>query len=368
MTQTVSAALARKLSAGQEEQSDKPRSILRALRLAFARAAGDRLQLPLTVIGAKQSNRTPDMLAGPVGEDWLLLQFVNGDGGSAAVCMDLGTVSAIVQVQTIGEVMADDPAPRAFTHTDGAMVAPLVEQVLVRATELVDVPVDQVSLTGYEFTSRLSDLRTMSLAMTEDTYRVFDLTVELGGGLRQGQISVFLPDNPVKDEDDIALEDAGPNLEQASGVLRAELNTVICRMTLPLASLSHLVVGDLLPLMGSRLDRAEVLTIDRMRTAIGRLGQCGGMRAVRLNEYAPLTALTQSEAEEFLEARRSVVPHHEPDMTAQPEMSQMPVPFDPIAPGDIETKMNFADSDQMVAEISQLAGLSTATTDPNNSG
>ncbi|WP_170351330.1 FliM/FliN family flagellar motor C-terminal domain-containing protein [Ruegeria atlantica] len=366
MSQTVSAALARKLSAGQEEQGDKPRSILRALRLAFARAAGDNLQLPLVVIGAKQSNRTPDMLAGPVGEDWLMLQFMNSDGISAAVCMDLGAVSAIVQVQTIGEVMAGDPAPRAFTHTDGAMVAPLVEQVLARSVELVDAPLDQSSLLGYEFSTRLADLRTLSLAMVEDTYRVFDLTVELGGGLRQGQISVFLPDHLAEQEGEVRQEDTGPNLEQASDVLRAELNTVICRMTLPLASLSDLAVGDVLPLTGSRLDRAQVLTIDRARAAVGRLGQCGGMRAVRLNECAPLTALTQSEAEEFLEARSPVASHQEPDMPAQPEMSQMPVPFGSIAPEDLETNLNFADSDQMVAEISQLAGLSTPTTDPNN--
>ncbi len=365
MTQTVSAALTRKLSVGQEEQGDKPRSVLRALRLAFARAAGDRLQLPMVVIGARQSHRTPDLLADQLGEDWLLLQFVDGDGMSAAICMDLGAVSAIVQVQTIGEVMADEPAPRTFTHTDGAMVAPLVEDALARAVDLVEAPVDQSSLSGLEFSTRLADLRTLSLAMVEDAYRVFDLTVELGGGLRQGQISVFLPDRVAEDADENTQEDTGPNLEQASGVLRAELNTVICRMSLPLASLSHLKTGDVLPLTGARLDRAEVLTIDRNRAAIGRLGQCGGMRAVRLNEYAPLTALTHSEAEEFLEARSTTTPQSDPDMPPPTEPARMPVAFDPGATSDIESNLNFADSDQMVAEISQLAGLKLSDTDPD---
>ncbi|WP_170404396.1 FliM/FliN family flagellar motor C-terminal domain-containing protein [Ruegeria arenilitoris] len=366
MTQTVSAALARKLSVGQEEQGDKPRSILRALRLAFARAAGERLQLPMVVIGAKQSYRTPDVLADQVGEDWLLLQFVTDDGASAAICMDLGAVSAIVQVQTIGEVLADEPSPRAFTHTDGAMVAPLVEDALVRAVDLVEAPGDQSSLSGFEFTARFADLRTFSLAMVEDTYRVFDLTVELGGGLRQGQISVFLPDPSAEDADEVTQEDTGPNLEQASGVLRAELNTVICRMSLPLASLSQLKVGEVLPLTGSRLDRAEVLTIDRTRAAVGRLGQCGGMRAVRLNEYAPLTALTQSEAAEFLDARATATSQPEMDKTTRTDTSQMPVAFYPGASSDIGPNLNFADSDQMVAEISQLAGLKLSDTDPGN--
>lgn len=364
MTQTVSAALARKLSVGQEEQGEKPRSILRALRLAFARAAGERLQLPMVVIGAKQSCRTPDALADQVGEDWLLLRFVDGDGMSAAICMDLGAVSAIVQVQTIGEVMAVEPMPRAFTHTDGAMVAPMVEDALARAVDLVEAPRDQSCLSGLEFATRLADLRTLTLAMVEDAYRVFDLTVELGGGPRQGQISVILPDPSTGDADEVAQEVTGPNLEQASGVLRAELNTVICRMSLPLASLSHLKVGDALPLTGSRLDRAEVLTIDRTRAAIGRLGQCGGMRAVRLNEYAPLTALTQSKAAEFLEARSTAKPQSETDKPTRTGISHMPAAFDPGATSDIESSLNFADSDQIVAEISQLAGLKPPDTDP----
>jgi flagellar motor switch protein FliM len=366
MTQTVSAALVRKLSVGQEEQGDKPRSVLRALRLAFARAAGERLQLPMVVIGARQSHRTPDVLAEQIGEDWLLMQFVDEDGMSSAICMDLGAVSAIVQVQTIGHVMADEPTPRAFTHTDGAMVAPLVEDAFARAVDLVETPGDQSSLSGMEYSARLADLRTLSLAMAEDAYRVFDLTVELGGGLRQGQISVILPDRTTENAEEVTQEDIGPNLEQASGVLRAELNTVICRMSLPLASLSQLKVGDVLPLTGSRLDRAEVLTIDRNRAAIGRLGQCGGMRAVRLNEYAPLTGLTQSEAEEFLEARTPATP--ESDIPLPTEIPQVPVPFDPGVTSDIGPDLNFTDSDQMVAEISQLAGLKLSDTDPGGLG
>ncbi|WP_420586529.1 FliM/FliN family flagellar motor C-terminal domain-containing protein [Ruegeria sp.] len=366
MTQTVSAALARKLSVGQEEQGDKPRSVLRALRLAFARAAGDRLQLPLVVIGAKQSCCTPDALPDRVAEDWLLLRFADDQGLSAAVCMDQGAVSAIVQVQTIGEVMADDPLPRLFTHTDAAMAAPLAEEALSRAVALVDAPADQTCLSGYEFAARLGDLRTMSLALAEDAYRVFELTLELGGGVRQGRISVFLPERLEVEGEVVAEAETGPNLEQASGVLRAELNTVICRMSLPLAALSHLAVGDVVPLAGARLERAEVLTIDRTRAAIGRLGQCGGMRAVRLNEYASLTALTQTEAEDFMEARSSVMASEPPP--APTGISQVPAAFDTAIADDLETGLNFADSDQMVAEISQLAGLSPADTDLGRDG
>lgn len=357
--------MARKLSAGQEEQGEKPRSVLRALRLAFARTAGDRYQLPLTVIGAKQSHRTPDALVQGIRADWLLLQFGNAEGMAAAICMDMGAVSAIVQVQTIGQVLAGEPDARAYTDTDAALVAPLVEEALSRAVGLVEASADQASLSGYEFRARLGDLRTLSLALVEDAYRVFELTVELGGGLRQGQVSVLLPDLPAEtDEDEADLAEAGPNLEQASGVVRAELNTVISRMSLPLATLSSLSVGDVLPLTGSRLDRAEILTIDRGRAAIGRLGQCGGMRAVRLNEYTSVAALEQSELPEFLEARSAGSPPETLEDAIQTAPTQAVVPLGVDGLGDVDPGLSFDSPDKMVAEISQLAGLTGLEDEP----
>ncbi len=369
MTQTVSAALARKLSVGQQEQGDKPRSVLRALRLAFARAAGERLQLPLSVIGAKSSCRDPDALTGIVGEDWLLLQFDSGERASAVICMDPGVVSAVVQVQTIGEVVQGVPSPRAFTDTDAAMVAPLVEDALSRAVSLVDSPGDQLSLSGFEFASRLAHRRALSLAMVEDAYQIFELTVELGGGLRQGQISVILPVQPAENDDFATQNEViGPNLEQASGVLRAELNTVICKVSLPLAALPRLQPGDVLPLAGSRLDRAEILTIDQTRVAIGRLGQCGGMRAVRLNEYRPVPAFSQPDTEGFLETHSPTRLQTEPDVPAMAKEPLASASFEPNAAEDLEASLNFADSDQMVAEISQLAGLAPVGEDANDVG
>ena len=355
MAHPVNTALARKLTAGQEEQGDKPRSVLRALRLATARAAGDRFQLPLSVIGAKQSARSADTLDGFAGDDWLLLQFANAEGVCASVCLDIGAVSAIVQVQTIGEVLPGDPSLRGFTDTDAAMVAPLVEEVLARAVRLVEVSADQTSLSGFEFRTRLADMRTLSLAMVEDRYTAYDLTVELGGGLRQGQMSFLLPDRPDSQGDgDVAEDDAGPKLHQASGVLRAELDAVICRMSLPLSSLAGLSAGDVVPLTGSRLDRTEVLTIDRSRVAIGRLGQCGGMRAIRLNEYTPPTALTHPENHEFLEARPTPL---NPVEGAEAQGANDLVPISPDGFADLEGDLEFNDSDQIAAEISKLAGL-----------
>jgi len=349
MTDQVNAALMRKLSAGQGENGTASRPILRALRLALARAAGDRLSLPLSVIGARQSTREPGDLDGSVEEGWLLLLFTSDHGGPAGFCLDPGFVSAIVQTQTIGEVLGDPPQPRLFTDTDAAMTAPLIEEVLLKAQKLVETPEDTGSFQGYEYSARLVDLRSLTLALIDEVYRVFDLTVELAEGARQGRICVLLPDHPkIADEETTEDADHGPRLDQAAGVIRAELQAAICRMTLPLAELSSLRAGDLLPLTGARLDRTEITTIDRARLAVGRLGQCGGMRAVRINEQIAPQAMLDSLPDEFLESVAE--PGAQDKLThAVPASTELVVSTD--------AGMTLGRSEQMVAEISQLAGL-----------
>ncbi|WP_299986773.1 FliM/FliN family flagellar motor C-terminal domain-containing protein [uncultured Ruegeria sp.] len=351
-------ALARKLSAGQSG-SDAPRSILRALRLGLARAAGEGLGLALTVIGAKQAIRAQGDIARRIQDGWLLLLFASDQGCVAAVCLDPGCVSAIVQQQTIAMVTADPPPERPFTDTDAAMVAPLVEDMLGRARDLVEAPPDLASLSGFEFATRAEDRRSLILALVDEAYRMFDLKVELAGGARQAEVLVLLPDRR-HSFDECADDPAQPglSLDQASGVMRVELNTVISRMTVPLTALSNLSVGDVLPLQGARVDRVEVLSIDRTRATIGRLGQCGGMRAVRINEDHTAPKLPSKDQETFLVSQTSLSP--------APEDDQAPSAFDDDIINE-DTPLNVGSthpddlmaigSEHVVAEISQLAGL-----------
>ncbi|WP_299898746.1 FliM/FliN family flagellar motor C-terminal domain-containing protein [uncultured Ruegeria sp.] len=362
MSQTVSAALARKLSVGRKDLGDRPRSVLRALRLGFARAASDRLNLPLAVIGAKQASGSQDDLVESVGQDWLLLVF-DGQEGRAAICLNPHVVSAIVQTQTIGEVLPGGPEPRVFTDTDAAMAAPFIESALTLSAGLIVAADEQICLTGYELAARSEDARGLSLAMSADAHHVFDLTVDLANGVQQGQISIFLPDHPAApDKVDEVTETAGPRIALSSGVVRAELNAVLCRMSLPLSDLSTIQPGSVLPLHGARLDRTEILTIGRTPTGIGRLGQCGGLRAVRLNEHAALPALSGADTQEFIESRGRMQPH---DYLAESVSNAVDVM--PPATGDeglelADNDLSLNDSERMVAEISQLAGLDAADT------
>lgn len=350
MTDQTNGAMTRIVSAGKDSAGNTPRSIQRAFRLALARSAGELLNLPLSVIGVKQVLRTQDGLVDALAQGRLLLRFTS-EGGTVAVCVGPGLVSAVVQTATIGEVMPGEPTERAFTDTDAAMLVPLIEDLFRRAQTLVDAPADLASLTGLEYAHRVDTLRELALGMVNDAYRVFDLTVDLAGGLRQGQLCVLLPDIAIAKSDRDAESPAdGLNLGQSSGVMRAELEAMICRLSLPLAALSDLKAGDVLPLAGARLDRTEMQTIDRSCAILGRLGQCGGMRAVRVNETPQQARPEANITPEFLESPAGLP---EPRQAFGSTPSAMPTRN--IEQVDVD--LSLANPDQIAAEITHLAGL-----------
>jgi flagellar motor switch protein FliM len=350
MTDHTSAALKRIVSAGKDSAGINPRSIQRAFRLALARAASELLNLPLSVIGVKQALRTQEGLENELAGGWLLLRF-HSEYGTAAACLDPGLVSAIVQTLTIGEVMAGSPPDRAFTDTDAVMAAPVLEEMFKRACTLVDTPEDVACLTGLEYVNRAETPRALGLGMVNDAYRVFDLTVDLAGGLRQGPLCILLPEiDAAEAEENGETDENGLNLGQASGVMRAELHAMICRVSVPLAEFSDLKAGDLLPLTGARLDQTDVQTIDRASATVGRLGQCGGMRAVRINETGRTLRQDADPAAEFLESS--------PELQGAGQPVCAPVPGGAGAVLNIpDEELKLANPDQIAAEISQLAGL-----------
>lgn len=284
----IRSTLERKLALARDERQGDTRSVLRALRLALARAADDAVGLAVAVIGATQARYELDELSRAVPEGRLYLLLSGPGEGLGAICFDRACVSALLQQQTMGQVLNGESQGRAYTETDAAMASPVVDAFLPRASELAEKPADRNCLAGYSYAARADGRRALLLLLEAERYRVFDLTAEIAGGKLQGQITLILPDQPEAREDDRdSGEAANPGLERSFGVVRAELNAVICRIKLPLSALADMQPGSLLPLDQPMLDRIDMLTIEGRPVAVARLGQCRGMRAVRLNEKPP---------------------------------------------------------------------------------
>lgn len=351
-----SSALARKLAVAQDERQGDTRSVLRALRLALARSADETMGLAMSVIGATQSRRDQDVVGRAIAEDRLYLVLAGPNDLLGAVCIDRACVSAMLQQQTTGQVTGTAPPDRAFTETDAAMVAPFLDAFLPRAADQCEVQTDQQCLSGFSFNSRATTRRGLILTLEQESYRVFDLTVEVAGGKVQGHITLILPDPLVVPEFEQAIEgqEAAAGLEQSFGVMRAELNAVVARVRLPLSSLAGMKPGEVLPLIENRLDRIEMLSIEGHSVALARLGQCKGMRAVRMNEKLPEPEVADA-SEKFADHRVLPSPKASPD--ALDERATLSAEGLPQDLRDIELDLADFSPEDAAAEISELAGL-----------
>lgn len=367
--------LERKLALARDERQGDTRSILRALRLALARAADEAVGLAMSVIGATQARRELDELGRAVAEDRLYLMLSGPEGALGAACIDRACVTAILQQQTMGQVVAGGGVERSFTGTDAAMVAPLFDALLPRAHDMVEQPADRACLAGFEFCARAESRRALLLLLEYDLYRVFDLTAEIAGGKAQGQITLILPD---RSEADLAVAEGataskGRHLDTAFGVVRAELDAVISRIRLPLAAFAGMQPGDLLPLVGLKLDKTEIVTIEGRQVALARLGQCRGMRAVRLNEKLPEPERMEQGSDGFLAHKPSDGPR--PETPAEPDVIDHEThprararrraedyeDVDPDSEGEMDALSEYdlpaLSADQVASEIAELAGL-----------
>lgn len=351
--------LARKIAQAGKAPPGHARPVLRALRRGLAQAAMSFSGLPMAVIGATETSIPQDGLLPLLKEDRLMLLLCDGDGRSAAVCVDRAAAGAVMRHQTMGMVTGASADDRPYTLTDAALVAPLAEAILSRACDLLDAGDDRVTLAGFRYVRRIARRRELTLALGCDTYRVCDLVADIGNGVCQGQFCIVLPEQPPEPQCAAGPDDeTAEGMERMFGAMRVDLTAILARLRMPLAALSGMVPGDLLPLEGCRLDDTQLITIDGQTVIPGRLGQCRGFRALRVNEMLPEPIDELSEGADFKDLD---APCSERDLPGAPQA--------PALTGADVIDAIPADMDEAAAEISSLAGLRGGTTGTiNNDG
>lgn len=281
-----SSVLQRKMEAGRDAPTSNGRSAAAALRIALARAADDLFDLAISVIGLNQGRVALDELGIHLQDDRLLVLLDGPDGQLGIATFDRSFLVALIQQQTMGRLTGTQPDDRPFTSTDASLTAPLIDAMVERAAVLADKPLDVKCLSGFRFGARAEDARSVKLAIDADQFRVFNLTVEFDIGPQQGALCLLLPEpaEMFTPSADGGAANKGPNMAEAAELARADFSAVICTMKVALADLSAMKPGDVLPLKQDNLDRTDLVSISGQRVAAGRLGQIGGMRALRLNE------------------------------------------------------------------------------------
>ncbi|MEX0286256.1 MAG: FliM/FliN family flagellar motor C-terminal domain-containing protein [Paracoccaceae bacterium] len=340
----------------QAGTGDVNRPIIRALRLSTARVSRDLLGLCIDVIGGGHAMQPPDALATVLKDDHLLLFLEGEDGISGAVGIDPELARALVQQQTTGALAPAGGEQRAFTDTDAALCAPVIEDILNRAAELAELGEDHVSLSGHRFGARASDGKSLSVALNGERFRAVDLTLDIGSGSTQGNLVLILPDRPVPQSGQTT--DAPQQVQTLGDVAfgaTVRLNAVMCRVPCMLSDLAHLKPGDLIPLPPYRLDRTELLTVSGQSVGAGRLGRVEGLRAVRVNE-------TETPDPDFVD------PPEPTDQAAElTVMADDPPDISLDHPADgAEMPLDMMDQESALKHISELAGLDQQTMTSND--
>lgn len=277
------------VSRSPREEPEAPVTPSRALRIALTRAAERAAGLTATALGVSDDMLAlPDLLA-RLEDGWLFLRL---DGGEEAglFAIDPGLVAAAIEMQMRGRLSEGDADPRPLTSADAALVAPLATAFL---SELGPAARDS-ALAGWaaERTvgDRLADLRAIGLVLPEGGFRVVGVSAWLGAGDRQGQVLVAVPE-PVRAD---PARDPAHRAALWSATLRdnvlsasATVEAVLHRLRLPLSEVQGFEIGRQIPLPGVRVTSVRIEGPGGRLIGRGRLGQTGGMRAVRIEEEPP---------------------------------------------------------------------------------
>jgi flagellar motor switch protein FliM len=345
--QAVNEVLSKKATAARREQEARVLSPSRALRRALSRSAEALWGLAISADSVQQEKLVLDACLDGVPRDALVMVLDGTDGATGAVVLDRATVRSLIEVQTLGRVTSQPLDSRPLTQTDAAMCAPLLDAMLGRFSTNLSGHSAQEEFSGYRFGAMVEDTRALAAVMEASEFHSFLVSIEIGDGARRGDILLVLPVVPKPAPAPKPQPPRDPRLAknaQHMQMVEARIDAVLSRIRLPLAAAGRLKPGDLIPLPEAVLNQVE-LSAGGVHVAIGcRLGQMGGLRAVRLRLPAeakpnrPLDVADETASVDLKKQPAKVVSQPTPAVEAPGGTQDLPeIPgIDDYASGDLD--------------------------------
>ncbi|MEM5477223.1 FliM/FliN family flagellar motor switch protein [Pacificibacter sp. AS14] len=280
-------AMRRKAGVGRPPPDVTAMSAAKALRLAAAKAAeagtGMVMQVTNVVEELTSTSRLPDQIP-----DNSLLALLEGPENAYGLAVfSLAVTTSVVEQLTTGNVQKHAPEERKPTSTDSVMCFELIDQMLKHFEKIVQDAADPPQVDGYRTAAQLSETRSIPIAFDDIRYRMFSISVDMGRGLRTGEIKFIYPAFRPKPKPAPGTQsDWQRDFKTSVMKTKANLDTVLHRVSLPLSDVANLAVGMVIPIPHEALMRVEVVA-DGRRVSFGRLGQVNGHRAIRVDLNAP---------------------------------------------------------------------------------
>lgn len=313
----------------------------KAFRLALSKAAQDELYLPVRVLSVKEEQLNQAQLLETLDQDALLLLLEGPQGGKGLAVFDTQVLAAVIEVQTTGHVKQAEAVARRATRTDSAMCETVLDRAL---REFEGHLADSASAdwaTGFRFGVRVENTRLLGLALEDVEYRVFQLSLDLADGAKQGVLLIVLPA-----EGSGGVQCAGHGAESWSQTLEktvnashVEISAVLHRAQVSLSVVRDYKPGDLLPVPQLAISEVAMEGADGRIVGRARLGKQNGFRALRMSDgvlMAPLDVVASASME---------MPDITPDATEFPAMAPL---------GDIEALADIPAAPMDIAPMDDL--------------
>ncbi len=238
------------------------------------------------------------------GDDPLLLGLDGPGGRRGLIALDGQARAAVVELSTLGRVLAEAPGGREPTAAEAALTMPFVEALMAAIGEVAAGSGALRDLAAFGEAEMLPDQGTAELLLAPEAHEVTRIRLRLSESGREGQVLIMLPapvEKPKKDKV-VPPKVEGWETKLRQGVMAAssELEIVLTRMNLPFSAIRTFAPGSTIPLPSDAFGKVSVESLDGRVMARGRLGQVSGVRAVRLVEeagqedvFSPSGAVTQ---------------------------------------------------------------------------
>jgi flagellar motor switch protein FliM len=212
-----------------------------------------------------------------------LVYLMKSEKGPPGLCMlSPMLLSGLIEMQMSGRVLGGDAAERRPTRTDGIVASDIVDRWISTAkaeAERLQI-LDRTPFADHYRAGTVADPRAADLALDPGEFRTLEISLELAGGIKSGQIAFALPvvrpgalpgNKGVAEEFCVAISET-----------TTKLQVVLARLPSTLERAAGLSVGDILEVPISALQRVTMEGREGEPVATARLGQSAGRKAVRI--------------------------------------------------------------------------------------
>lgn len=256
----------------------------KAFRLAVSKASEVELGLAARAQTIKEEPLSQPQLLEALDGEALLLMLEGPHDARGVAIIDMQALSAVIEVQTLGSVIAAEATKRRPTRIDSAMCEAVLDRVLQEFEgQLADTVAADWSA-GFRVGKQISSLRLLGMALADIPYRLFYLPLDLADGAKQGLLQIALPAQWARGQQVGVGGDDGwaQAMENAVGDSHVGITGVLHRVQKTLSEVQAMVVGDLIDVPKSAISNVSMEGADGCVVGGARLGQQNGFRALRV--------------------------------------------------------------------------------------